>query len=153
MRTKTETAMRALEAALNASEDLPQVRRDAVLDELLYEYEQSEGVDVALILRDAPRAEVSDRAGFGDPERFSLIHKADIEWIVCAPEGPDLQDAFDAGLIAIAAAIEADRTLGGAVEFADLTTPPLRGNTVAGARPVKTAVITVDLEFTSSRPF
>lgn len=152
--TRTEQALQALIAALNASADLPAVRRSALLDDILEEMDTEEAVSRALVLQDGDADVNVDEMEVGlGAGRFFLAHLAELEWIVAARDGDDLARIFDAGLEAIASVIESDRTLSGAVELADLRTPPERGLEVAGARPAKTARIIVTLEFQSARPF
>jgi hypothetical protein len=152
--TKTEEALQALIAALNASVDLPDVRRSALLDDILEEMDGETGVSRALVIQDGDADMNVDEMETGLGEgRFFLEHHAELEWIVAARDGTELATHFDAGLEAIAAVIEADRTLSGAVEMADMRIPPERGLEVAGARPAKTARIIVTLEFQSRRPF
>ncbi len=150
--TATETAIRALLAALAASPALPTPRRNASLDDVFDSFSALDGADAGrtLVLRDG--AVKSAVWLGGNPPLWELTHGAEIEWIVCAPEGDDLHIAFDDGLAAIVAAIGVDFTLGGQVNSALITTPPERIDDQAGARPVKSAAITVDLLFTSTAP-
>ena len=151
--TATETAIRALLAALAAGGGLPAPRRNASLDDVFDNFlttTEGDEVGAALVLRDGS---VKSAVWLGgNPPLWELTHGAEIEWMVCAPEGDALHTFFDDGLAAIVAAIAADPTLGGKVVSALITTPPERIDDQAGARPVKSAAITVDLFFTSPFP-
>lgn len=155
--TKTEAAMQALAAALAASVDLLAPIRDSVLDDVLEPLEGETGVSRKLLLRDGLAGEddgqpLERTLGRGEG-RFDIAHQAEVEWIVAARDRADLARIFDAGLEAIAAVIESDRTLGGVVEDADLPWPPTRALFPLGARAVKCATLRVQLQFQSPRPF
>jgi hypothetical protein len=151
--TKTETALRALRTALSGRANLPpEPRRNAVFDDVLDELAGLDGINGMLVLRDGNADPESIALGDGEG-RFDLVHRAELEWIVAGPEGEDLEAAFDAGLVAIAAAIRADKTLGGTVDVAELRDPPDRDTLLAGARPAKTAHLPVTLQIQSPDPF
>jgi hypothetical protein len=155
--TKTEAAMQALAAALAASADLPTPERDLVLDQALEPIAEETGVSHKLLIRDGAasddgEAPLERSLGRGEG-RFDIAHAAEVEWIVAALDRDDLASLFDAGLEAIAEAIEADRSLGGIVEDADLPWPPTRSVFPLGARTVKCATLRVLLQFQSPRPF
>lgn len=152
--TKTEAALQALAAALSASASLPATRRSTPLDDVLEEMDGETGVSRALVLQDGDADEDTGELSMGRlDDRFAIIHRAELEWTVAARDGAELATIFDEGLEAIATVVEANRTLGGAVEDVDLRDPPKRVLYKIGARPAKTAVIVVTLEFQSSRPF
>ena len=146
MTTATEAAIKALKTALQAGTILPPVRRNAVLDQVFDSLTLNDGVTVnrALILRDGTGGVVEQALGFNSGQ-FVVLHDAEVEWLVCAPEGDDLDAQFDAGLAEIAARINADPTLGGTVILAQIREAPARDTDVAGANPVKTAAIKVEL--------
>jgi hypothetical protein len=110
---KTEEAVLALIAALNASPNLPDVRRGVVLEACLDELEPLRGIDTALLLQDGP---VERESVFIGSELSLMIKRPMLHWIVAARDENDLAEKFDAGLAAIDAVIRADRTLGGVVE-------------------------------------
>ncbi|OAI25957.1 hypothetical protein A1351_15505 [Methylosinus sp. R-45379] len=152
--TATEAALQALIAALDSSPGLPTVRRSALLDDTLESVDSEDIVSTALVLQDGDAETENGELCIGFAgNRFALVHHAELEWIVASNDATLLGSTFDAGLEAIAAAISADRTLGGAVLLADLRRPPERGLRPLGARTAKTASIIVTLEFTSSQPF
>jgi hypothetical protein len=146
--------MRALAAALAASADLPAPQRDLVLEDMLEEIAGEDGVSRKLLVRDGEAdPDHLDRSLGRGEGRFDIAHLAEVEWIVAAVDRDDLARVFDAGLEAIAEAIEADRTLDGGVEDADLAIPPSRDLFPLGARGVKCATLRVTLQFQSPRPF
>lgn len=151
--TATETAMQALAAALNASASLPAVRRDPVFDNVLEEI--TSGLDtfgVALALRIGDAVNVDRRLGDG-PEAFEITRNADVEWFVAGAEAASLQSQFDDGIDAIFDAIAVDRTLGDTVVMAEVVDAPEIGNDDLGGKAVLTALIRVQLTFTSPRPY
>jgi hypothetical protein len=151
--TRTEQALRALAAALDASATLPQTRRNAPLDQVLEDIAAPGSANAAaLVLIDGSGTVLDQVLGDGE-SRFSIEHHAEVEWLVSGQEGLALETDFDNGLEAIAAAVEVDRTLGGVVDDVQLNEPPERDLDVLGARPAKTAVLRVSLLFTSSHPF
>ena len=145
--------MLGLKAVLDASATLPDVRRDPVFTDIFDEL--SVGADTCgrvLAMRAGDAVDTVRRFGEG-PDAFELVRNADIEWFVAGAEGPDLNQAFDEGVSAIFDAIDDDHELGGAVVRAEIVDQPELGTDVAGARAVLTAVLRVQLTYTSPRPY
>lgn len=71
-----------------------------------------------------------------------------IEWQARVEVHAPDRDRLDAMLMALGAAIEADRTLGGAVEFADVSTPETAE--LGGAPPLRSASVPITLQFTAA---
>ncbi|WP_330082456.1 hypothetical protein [Methylocystis iwaonis] len=156
--TATETAMAALVAALNASSTLPDVRRDAVFDEVLEEFADSgETYGRALVLRIGDSIDVVRRLGDG-PEAYEHVRNADVEWFVARrvatpADGAALAQKFDAGIEAIFAAVDANPTLSDAVTRAEIAEALAVGSDSAGSKSVLTALIHVQLTYTSARAY
>lgn len=145
----TEAAFLGLVTALNASANLPDVRRDAVFDDVFESLVAQPGIGRALVLR-AGDAILTDRAL---PNMYELTRNAEIEFLAAGPEGAALNAAFDEGVSAIFTAVESNKTLGGAVSLAEIVEQPELGTDQSGARAVLTALVRVELTFTSSRAY
>ena len=118
----------------------------------------------ALTLRDAVLPERIPAAGLiilrdgepGEPEvtlsplRYHYQHRAELEIVVQA--GSDRASAFDDLIVAIGAALEADRTLGGLCDWVEPEAPASVDLPIEGAASLKAAVITVVLHYTTSSP-
>jgi hypothetical protein len=149
----TESALLALKAALDASTALPDVRRDPVFDDIFEELAVGpHKFGRVLAMRAGDNVETTRRFGTGS-NAFEHVREAEIEWFVAGAEGASLNSTFDDGINAIFSAIEADPTLGGAVELAEIVAPPELGTDQAGARAVLTALIRVQLTFLSARAY
>src|SRR5262249_23255415 len=84
---------------------------------------------------------------------YAISHKPVIEWIVVASDPETREAAFDAGLEALYSAIAANRTLGGDVDFVEFFKTQ-RSNLVTDALPgAKGILVTLEMTFTSARPF
>lgn len=149
----TENAFLALAAALDASAILPEVRRDPLFDDIFERLEVGSGIGRVLALRAGDSIDTQRTLGDPDSERFDLVRNAELEFYVSGPEGDALHAAFDEGILAIFAAIEADKTLCGAVDAAEIVEQPDLGTEEAGALAVLTAVIRVQLTFVSPRAY
>lgn len=153
MSSETELAMLALKAALDASIDLPAVRRDPVFDDVFEELSISDPPYAKIVaLRHGEAIETTRRFGEG-PQAYELVRNAEIEFYVAGPEGAGLNAAFDDGVSAIYAAVEADRTLGDTVVAAEIAEPPDLGTESAGSKAILTALIRVQLTYVSSRSY
>ena len=78
-----------------------------------------------------------------------------VEFVVAGGERAARRAAFESGLDAIWAAIAADRTLGGKVDYVEMLTPKRTGSGLItdGMPNVLAAEITVRLSFVSSQSF
>ena len=118
----------------------------------------------ALTLRDEVLPERIPAAGLiilrdgqpGEPEvtlsplRYHYQHRAELEVVVQAPNGR--ASTFDILIVAIGAAIEADRTLGGLCDWVEPEPPASVDLPIDGAAALKAAVITVVLHYTATGP-
>jgi hypothetical protein len=153
MSSETEVAMIALKAALDASADLPAVRRDPVFEDVFEELTISDPPYASIVaLRHGEAVDKTRRFGTG-PDAYELVRNAEVEFYVAGPESDGLNAAFDAGVLAIYAAVEADATLGGDVVRAEIVEPPTLGTDQAGSKAVLTALIRVQLTYVSSRSY
>ncbi len=83
------------------------------------------------------------------PLSYLFHHRAEIEVVVAAATGEARAAALDALLAAIAAMIEGDRTLNGAVEWAEPGPPEIVEIASEGAAPLKAARVPVTLVYSS----
>ena len=142
MVSKSETVLQALNAALATT--LPagaKLLRNAVLPERV----PAKGV---MILRDGnpgtPEALMS-------PPLYIYDHRAEIDVVVEGKES-EREAAFDALKLAIHAAIEADRTLGGLCDYAIGEAPAPIDLAIEGAEGFKAATIPVVLTYGIADP-
>ena len=152
--TATETAMRALKAALTGIAHLPAPERNIALDMIFQQFEQASGA--ALILRDGEGQIVNTMLGGdgpGETRLYEIEHRAIIEWHVSENDEAKRETQFDLGVEAIGAAIAASPTLGNVVSAARIDRAPQRDIDIAGARIVKSISIEVTMLFSSSQPF
>jgi hypothetical protein len=153
MSSETEVAMLALKATLDASADLPAVRRDPVFEDVFEELTISDPPYASIVaLRHGEAVETTRRFGDG-PDAYELVRNAEVEFYVSGPEGDGLNAAFDDGVSAVYAAVEADPTLGDDVVRAEIVEQPTLGTDQAGSKAVLTALIRVQLTYVSSRSY
>lgn len=87
------------------------------------------------------------------PDTYEIYQRPEIELAVQGANDVDREAAFDAALIGMNAALAADRTLGGAVNWSEVD-ETVRSNLVTDALPnTKAIVVYVRLEFLSNMPF
>uniref|UniRef100_UPI004047D111 acyl-CoA transferase n=1 Tax=Yoonia sp. TaxID=2212373 RepID=UPI004047D111 len=135
MSTPRETILTALHARLSA------LTATSLRGEVLPERVPADGL---LIMRDGDP---------GDPEvtlsplRYHYQHRAEIEAVV---QGTDRDAAFDTLTASIAAAIAADRTLGGLCDWIEAEAPRPVDLPVEGAASLKAAVISVVLHYSTA---
>jgi len=84
------------------------------------------------------------------PLRYHYQHRAELEVVVQAPNERAI--AFDSLIAAIGAALEADRTLGGLCDWIEPGAPASVDLPVEGAAALKAAVITINLNCTTTGP-
>ena len=138
MPTTRETVLAALHARLQPLAAL------TLRDEVLPERIPAAGL---IILRDGQPGEPEVTLS---PLRYHYQHRAELEVVVQAPNGR--ASTFDTLIIAIGAAIEADRTLGGLCDWVEPEPPASVDLPIDGAAALKAAVITVVLHYTSTGP-
>jgi hypothetical protein len=149
----TETAILALVGVLNASASLPDVRRDPVFDDAVELLAEDPSIGRILVVRTG--VPISSERAFGMPndQKFELVRNVDVEFFAGGKEGDALFAKFDADVMSIFDAIEADRTLGGVVSIAEIVEQPEISAEPAGAIAVLTALIRVQLTYVSPRAY
>ncbi|AWD22954.1 acyl-CoA transferase [Fuscovulum blasticum] len=138
MPTTRETVLAALHARLQ-----PLVAR-TLRDEVLPERIPAAGL---IILRDGQPGEPEVTLS---PLRYHYQHRAELEIVVQA--GTGRASAFDDLIATIAAALEADRTLGGLCDWVELEAPASVDLPIEGTAALKAAVITVVLHYSTTGP-
>jgi hypothetical protein len=141
MATKRETILQALFALLSGLSG-PTVLRNANLPERV----PAGGI---VILRDGDPGEPEVLLS---PPEYVYEHRADSDVIVDAAT-PSASDAiFDSIMLAIGAAIAADRTLGGLCDYAETTAPVPVDLIVEGAPGFKAATLPIILHYGTADP-
>jgi hypothetical protein len=157
--TRTEAALRALVAIIAAAAAvtgaaIPLPLRNQALPKRLVEL--STGIETHLNIWDGSGQPTDEMLGADIiADGYELEQLAKIEWAVAARDDTARENAFDAGVRAIAAAIAADRTLGGVVDRAAITQLNGLGSGLStdGLPNIKAVEIIVSLQFLSSEPF
>jgi len=83
------------------------------------------------------------------PLRYHYQHRAEVEAVV---QGASRDATFDTLCASIGTALAADRTLGGLCDWLEAEAPVPVDLPIEGAAPLKAAVITIVLHYTSSDP-
>lgn len=150
--TKVEAAYLALQTALAAkaatSDALPAPHRNAALVTAFDAASGSLAGGVFLNIHDDDAVPVGEIAGGGRGEREFYVVAA-IEWVVERKDDAARDALFDAGIADIAAALEADRTLSGAVDDVEIEIPRRADLAISGAPRMKGATIPVRLLITA----
>jgi len=164
--SRTEAAIKALVAALAARAELPDAAIPAPLrNEALPArmFDAGAGIETYLNVWDGS-GEITDEflgADLGQGDGYQLAQRPRIEWVVAGGTAADREAKFDAGLQDIRAAIApvnsggSLRFLAGAVDRSKIENIARAGSGLVtdGLPNIKSAEITVLLEFTSSDPF
>ena len=137
MPTHRETILTALHARLSV---LPAT---ALRGEVLPERVPAVGL---LILRDGEPGEPEVTLS---PLRYHYQHRAEIEAVV---QGGNRDITFDTLCASIGTTLAADRTLGGLCDWLEAEAPVPVDLPIEGAAPLKAAVITIVLHYTTSDP-
>jgi len=140
-----ETAITALLANLRATaaarpSPRPQVDRNETYPQKL----PSGGL---VVLRDG---ETAVAEAVLSPLRFHMEHEAQVEIIVGGESADARSQALDALLVAFANGIASARTLGGAVEYAEVGSADLEDIEYEGAAPLRAARFSVTLQFSAA---
>ena len=138
MPTTRELVLAALQARLQPLAAL------TLRDEVLPERIPAAGL---IILRDGQPGEPEVTLS---PLRYHYQHRAELEIVVQA--GTGRASAFDDLIVAIGAALEADRTLGGLCDWVEAEAPRPIDLAVEGAASLKAAVIPVVLHYSTADP-
>ena len=137
--TKLEQVLGALLAALQGITG-PTVERNLDLPEAL----PAGGL---LVLRDGS-GQVTDTVL--SPLTYLHERTAEVEVIVAGEDAATRDAALDALLVAIDAAIAADRTLGGLAEWAEPAPPDTEGLATEGAPGIKAALVPIVVNYASA---
>ncbi len=137
MPSTRETILAALHARFSA---LPAA---ALRGEVLPERVPAAGL---LLLRDGEPGEPEVTLS---PLRYHYQHRAEVEAVV---QGASRDATFDTLCASIGTALAADRTLGGLCDWLEAEAPVPVDLPIEGAAPLKAAVITIVLHYTSSDP-
>lgn len=140
MATKSETVLLALMAAV---EDALPAGALALRNAVLPEDIPDEGI---AILRDGDPGEPEQLLS---PHRYIYEHRADLDLVV---EGEDRETAFDTLKAAVAAALSADRTLGGTCDWVEAEAPAPIDLAVEGGDQIKAATVAIVLHYETTDP-
>ncbi|MCK8787267.1 hypothetical protein M0638_23110 [Roseomonas sp. NAR14] len=142
--SQRETAIAALHARLQAGlaarAPAPLVLRNETVPQRV----PSGGL---LVLRDGETAEETPLLS---PLAWAVEHRAEVEVTVAGATPAARAALLDALLVDIAAVIAADRTLGGAVDWAQPGSPGFEDVEVEGAAAARAALVPVTLWFTAA---
>lgn len=138
--SERETAIQALQAVVEAAVGVMEVIRDATRPEKV----PARGV---LILRSG---ETQAAEPIMSPLTYAIEHQCEVVAIHAAEDATERAEALDATIGAIAAAIAADRTLGGAVEWAQPGAPAADTDDTEGLTPVGAMSMPITLFFTAA---
>lgn len=141
MPSRRETILSALFETLRTNLSAS-VRRDEALPEQV----PSEGL---VVLRDG---EPGEPEVLLSPVSYLWRHRAPLDVAVGGGIQAERDAALDALLIAIGSALEANRTLGGLVDWLEIGSPRFEIAPIEGAAPVKGAVVPVILHYETSSP-
>jgi hypothetical protein len=100
-----------------------------------------------VVVRDG---ETAEETAILSPLRWQIEHRAEVEIIVAGITQADRAAALDGLLAAIGAAIAGDRSLGGAVEWAQPGAPSFTDAEFEGAAAARAATVPVTLWFTTT---
>ncbi len=138
MPTTRETILAALHARLQS------LAATVLRDEVLPERIPPAGL---IILRDGQPGEPEVTLS---PLRYHYLHRAELEVIVQTLE--NRATAFDLLIAAIGSVLATDRTHGGLCDWVEAEAPASVDLPVHGAVPLKAAVVTVVLHYTTADP-
>jgi len=102
-----------------------------------------------LILRDGDPGEPEVLLS---PINYYWTHRAELEVIVSKPAAADRDDLLDDILVAIAAALADDRTLGGKCDHMAAYAPQPSTLQIEGAPPFKGVIVPIELLYTTTDP-
>lgn len=140
-----EAAIAALVAQITASAAARPSPRPVVLRNETYP--QSLPAGGLVVVRDG---ETVISEAIMSPLRFHMEHAAEVEVVVGGATAAARAAAIDALLVALAAGVSANRTLGGAVEYAEVGTADLEDIEFEGAAALRAARFSVTLQFSAA---
>jgi len=118
------------------------VKRNAVLPERIADHAMA-------ILRDGEMGEPEVSLS---PLTYHWQHQVAIELFVADPDAAARDARMDGLLVELATLIEADRTLGGAIEYAEIGPPKFDELAPDGTSGIKACLLPVVLHYSSSGP-
>jgi hypothetical protein len=117
-------------------------KRNASLPERLSEHAMA-------VLRDGEMGEPEVSLS---PLTYHWQHQVAIEIFVADPDASERDKRMDGLLVELAALIEADRTLGGVIEYAEIGPPKFDELAPDGVSGIKACLLPVVLHYSSSGP-
>jgi hypothetical protein len=140
--SKRESAIGALFAVLGQLSLGTTVKRNAALPERVSDHAMT-------ILRDGEMGEPEVSIS---PLTYHWQHQVAIELFVADPDSSARDARIDGLLLELAALIEADRTLGGVIEYAEIGPPKFDELAPDGSSGIKACLLPVVLHYSSSGP-
>lgn len=140
--SQRESAIGALFAVLGQLSLGVMTKRNASLPERLSEHAMA-------VLRDGEMGEPEVSLS---PVTYHWQHQVAIELFVADPDASERDKRMDGLLVELAALIEADRTLGGVIEYAEIGPPKFDELTPDGVSGIKACLLPVVLHYSSSGP-
>jgi hypothetical protein len=140
--SQRESAIGALFAVLGQMSLGVMTKRNASLPERLSEHAMA-------VLRDGEMGEPEVSLS---PLTYHWQHQVAIELFVADPDASERDKRMDGLLVELAALIEADRTLGGVIEYAEIGPPKFDELAPDGVSGIKACLLPVVLHYSSSGP-
>jgi len=140
--SQRESAIGALFAVLGHLSLGVMTKRNASLPERLSEHAMA-------VLRDGEMGEPEVSLS---PLTYHWQHRVAIELFVADPNASERDKRMDGLLVELAALIEADRTLGGVIEYAEIGPPKFDELAPDGVSGIKACLLPVVLHYSSSGP-
>jgi hypothetical protein len=140
--SQRESAIGALFAVLGQLSLGVMTKRNASLPERLSEHAMA-------VLRDGEMGEPEVSLS---PLIYHWQHQVAIEIFVADPDASERDKRMDELLVELAALIEADRTLGGVIEYAEIGPPKFDELAPDGVSGIKACLLPVVLHYSSSGP-
>ncbi len=140
--SQRESAIGALFAVLGQLSLGVMTKRNASLPERLSEHAMA-------VLRDGEMGEPEVSLS---PVTYHWQHQVAIELFVADPDASERDKRMDGLLVELAALIEADRTLGGVVEYSEIGPPKFDELAPDGSSGIKACLLPVVLHYSSSGP-
>ena len=140
--SQRENAIGALFAVLGQLSLVTMVKRNAALPERIADHAMA-------ILRDGEMGEPEVSLS---PLTYHWQHQVAIELFVADPDASTRDARMDGLLVELAALIEADRTLAGVVEYAEIGQPKFDELAPEGTSGIKACLLPVVLHYSSAGP-
>lgn len=158
MTTRTEQALQAVCRTLDLAygpKSFPKVNRNEALDDIMATFGNGTAKGYANLVDGSGGVieEVMGAAVMPELEGYEIEHRAALELFVCTSD-QEVRDATLDSMLEIAAdALEADRTIGGVVNWVGFEAPDRTDYKQDGLPVVKALTVSIVLTFTSPRPF